>query len=372
MGEAAQYRRLVVKLGTSVLTGGTTHLNPRRMLEIVRQVAELHEQGVEVAVVTSGAVAAGRDHLGNPELGRFLPARQMLAAVGQPRLMHTYADLFAIFGLHVAQVLLTRADLLNRHRYLNARDTLNALLEHRVIPIVNENDTVATDEIKVGDNDNLSALVANLIDADLLVLLTDQPGLFTTDPRSDPGAKLIPAVEQIDEQVWEIAGGSGTTLGTGGMRTKIQAAQLATRSGAAVIIAQGSRPGILLDLVGPQGRQLGTWFHPTSTHVESFKRWILSERPQGVIRIDHGAERKLRQGIVSLLPVGMVGVEGDFERGVVVSVVGPQGSEVARGLVKYSAPDLVQLCGVRSDQIAARLGYTYGDEVIRREQLILV
>jgi glutamate 5-kinase len=263
-------QRLVVKLGTSVITAGTAHPNPRRLLEIIRQVAVLHERGAEIAVVTSGAVAAGRDVLGNPDLGKNIPAKQMLAAIGQPRLMNTYADLFAIFNVHVAQVLLTRADLLNRHRYLNARDTLNALLEHRVIPVINENDTVATEEIRVGDNDNLSALVANLIDADLLVLLTDQPGLFSTDPRTDPDAKLIPVVEQIDDSVWEIAGGSGTMLGTGGMRTKIQAAQLATRSGTTVVIAQGSRPDVLLDLTGKRSADVGTWFQPSSTRVESF------------------------------------------------------------------------------------------------------
>jgi glutamate 5-kinase len=372
MNSPAPYQRLVVKLGTSVITGGTAHINPRRLLEIVRQVAVLHERGAEIAIVTSGAVAAGRDVLGNPDLGKNIPAKQMLAAIGQPRLMNTYADLFAIFGVQVAQVLLTRADLLNRHRYLNARDTLNALLEHRVIPIINENDTVATEEIRVGDNDNLSALVANLIDADLLVLLTDQPGLFSTDPRGDPDAKLIPLVEQINEAVWESAGGSGTLLGTGGMRTKIQAAQLATRSGTAVVIAQGSRPDVLIELTGEYASSTGTWFQPTSTHVESFKRWLLSERPQGTIHIDAGAVRSLRKERTSLLPVGVTGVEGDFERGMVISVVGPDSGEVARGMTHYSAADLGQISGVRSDQITARLGYTYGEEVIRRGYLVIV
>lgn len=366
------YHRLVVKLGTSITTGGTPHLSPRRMLEVVRQIAALHERGMEVAIVTSGAVAAGRDVLGDPDLGRNIPAKQMLAAIGQPRLMHVYTDLFAIFGVQVAQVLLTRADLLNRHRYLNARDTFNALLEQHVIPVINENDTVATEEIKVGDNDNLSALVANVIDADLLVLLTDQPGLFTTDPRSNPDAQLIPVVEHIDENVWGIAGGSGTGLGTGGMRTKIQAAQLATRSGTTVVIAQGSRPDILLDLVGDRGAELGTWFQPASSHVESFKRWLLSERPQGIVRIDAGAVRSLRKGRASLLPVGAVKAEGDFERGMVVSVIGPEGDEVARGVTHYSADDLTRICGLRSDQIVGRLGYTYGEEVIRREYLVVL
>lgn len=372
MSAPTGYQRLVVKLGTSVTTGGTAHLSPRRLLEIVQQVAALHESGLEIAIVTSGAVAAGRDVLGNPDLGKNIPAKQMLAAIGQPRLMQTYADLFAIFGLHVAQVLLTRADILNRHRYLNARDTFNALLEQRIIPVINENDTVATEEIKVGDNDNLSALVANLIDADLLVLLTDQPGLFTTNPRTDPNARLIPLVETIDDQVWEIAGGAGSMLGTGGMRTKIEAAQLATRSGTTVVIAQGSRPDVLTDLIGANGTQIGTWFQPVSTRVESFKRWLLSERPQGVVHVDGGAAKTLQGKRASLLPVGVTHIEGDFERGMVISVRNPDRGEIARGVTHYSAADLRQICGLRSDQIAARLGYTYGDEVIHRGYLVVL
>ena len=372
MNQPTHYQRLVVKLGTSVTTGGTPHISPRRMLEIIQQIAGLHEHGIEVVIVTSGAVAAGRDVLGDPDLGKNIPAKQMLAAIGQPRLMNIYSDLFAIYGMYTAQVLLTRTDLLNRRRYLNARDTLNTILEQQVIPIINENDTVATEEIRVGDNDNLSALVANLIDADLLILLTDQPGLFTTDPRTNPEAKLIPLIEEINDEVWGIAGGTASTLGTGGMRTKIQAAQLATRSGVAVVIAQGSRPNVLIDIVGEQSAEIGTWFQPISTHVESFKRWLLSERPQGVVHVDAGAARSLRKSRSSLLPVGMTGVEGDFERGMVVSVAGPDGAEVAIGMVHYSAADLAQICGLHSDQIAARLGYTYGEEAIRRDYLIVI
>ncbi len=367
-----QFRRLVIKLGTSVLTAGALHLSHRRLLEIVQQIAQLHEAGADTAVVTSGAIAAGRARLRNPDLGRNIPAKQMLAAVGQPHLMQLYSDLFGIYGLDVAQVLLTRSDFLNRQRYLNARDTLNALLEHRLIPVINENDTVATDEIKVGDNDNLSALVANLIDADLLILLTDQPGLFTTDPRLDPDARLIPMVERIDESVWQSAGGAASDLGTGGMRTKIQAAELATRSGTTVVIAPGSRPGVLLELVNAAGRQIGTWFQPATTHMESFKRWLLSERSQGAVRIDEGAVAKLRRGGASLLPVGMLEVIGEFERGVVISVCGPDGTEIARGLTNYAASDLRHLSGAHSDEITARLGYTYGDEVIHRGYLVIL
>lgn len=366
------FKRLVVKVGTSVLTAGTPHLSPRRMLGIVQQIAELHERGMEIVLVTSGAIAAGREVLGNPDLGRNIPAKQMLAAVGQPRLMHTYSDLFTVFGLNVAQVLLTASDFRNRQRYLNARDTLLALLQQRVVPIVNENDTTATEEIKLGDNDNLSALVANLIDADLLILLTDQPGLFTTDPRSDPHARLINAIEQIDESLWASAGGSGTELGTGGMVTKLQAARLATRSGTVVVIAQGTRPNVLLDLVGPAGREIGTWFQAQGTHMDSRKRWILSEQPQGSVHVDAGAAATLRRGGASLLPVGVVAVEGQFERGVVISVMGPEGQEVARGVAAYSAADIARLLGAHSHEIVARLGYTYGDEIIHRDHLVLL
>jgi glutamate 5-kinase len=365
-------KRMVVKIGTSVLTAGTSHINPRRVLELVRQVAHLREGGIEVILVSSGAMAAGQEQLANPNLGRNIPAKQMLSAVGQPRLMHTYADIFALFNTHVAQVLLTASDFRHRRRYLNARDTFEALLEYGVVPITNENDTVSTREIRLGDNDNLSALVANLVDADLLVLLTDQPGLFHTDPRSDPNARLINSVEHIDEDLWEIAGGAGSSLGTGGMLTKVQAAQLATRSGTAVVIAQGSRPDVLLELVSPDGHQIGTWFRAATTQLESRKRWILSEPPQGTLRVDEGAARILHGGGASLLPVGVVSVEGEFERGVVVGVVGPDGVEIARGLANYPSEDLTTILGTHSEDIEKRLGYTYGDEVIHRDHMVLV
>lgn len=355
-----------------MLTGGSPQIKPRRLLEIVRQVAVLHEQGIEVILVSSGAVTAGRAQLGFPDLGRNIPAKQMLSAVGQPRLMHTYADLFAIYDIQVAQVLLTRGDFSNRRRYLNARNTLEALIQQRVLAIVNENDTVAAEEIRLGDNDNLSALVANLIDADLLVMLTDQPGLFTSDPRTDPNAELISTVENIDDALLHTASGPGSGQGTGGMVTKLQAAQLATRSGTAVVIAQGSRRDVLLELVEPAGASIGTWFEPTDTHLESRKRWLLSEMPHGALHVDAGAARTLRKGGASLLPAGLVSVEGEFERGVVVKVIAPNGAEIARGLVNYGADALTRLCGVHSSEIASRLGYTAGDEVIHRDHLVLV
>ena len=225
--------RLVVKFGTSTLTAGSPHLSPPRIIDLVRQLAGLRGQGHEVVLVSSGAMAAGRSALNFPDLPKHIPKKQMLAAVGQPRLMALYEQLFSYYAVTVAQILLTRADLADRRRYLNSRNTLNALLTQGVVPIVNENDTVATEEIRVGDNDNLSALVANLVDADQLILLTDQAGLFTADPRRDPGAQLVAEVREpeIPAALWEAAGGSATGLGTGGMVTKLQAADLARRSG---------------------------------------------------------------------------------------------------------------------------------------------
>ena len=371
-GTNTSFKRIVVKLGTSILTGGQKHLSPRRMLEIVQQIAYLHESGYEVVIVSSGAMAAGRGLIGDLELHPYIPAKQMLSAMGQPRIMHIYSDLFAIYNIHVAQVLLTRSDLSHRQRYLNSRDTLDALIMHGIVPIINENDTIATEEIRLGDNDNLSAHVANLIDADLLVLLTDQPGLFDHDPRTTPEARLIPKVEEINDAVFDLAGGAGSQQGTGGMVTKLQAAQLATRSGTTVVIAPGAKPNVLIDLVGSQSDQIGTWFQPTASHLESFRRWILSEKTQGTIRIDEGAVKTLRKKKVSLLPIGVTHVQGEFERGVIISITGPNGEEIARGLTDYSASALREIAGKHSQVIEETLGYTYGDQVMRRDRLVLV
>ncbi|MEK7326320.1 MAG: glutamate 5-kinase, partial [Chloroflexota bacterium] len=294
--------RLVVKLGTSTLTAGTPRLSPPQLVELARQMAQLRSAGREIIIVSSGAIAAGRAALNFPQLPKDIPAKQMLSAVGQPRLMALYQQLFGLYDVTVAQVLLTRADLADRRRYLNSRNTLAALLAQNVLPIVNENDTVATEEIRVGDNDNLSALVANLVDADLLILLTDQPGLFTADPRRDPTAQLVADVSDSDipASLWEAAGGTATGLGTGGMITKLQAADLARRSGTTVVIARGSDPNVLTRIVA--GDSIGTRFQPTVTAVESRKRYILAgARPLACLKVDDGAARALRQG-GSLLP----------------------------------------------------------------------
>lgn len=255
---ADSHAPIIVKLGTSVLTDGTRHIARRRMLEIVRQVAHLHDQGRAIALVSSGAIAAGREALAYPDLDPSLPRKQMLAAVGQGRLIQIYSELFGIFGITVGQVLLTRSDLNNPVGRANARNTLNTLFAYRVVPIINENDTVATEEIQVGDNDNLSALVADLVDAALLILLTDQRGLFEADPRTHPEAALIPFVAYIDESVWARAGGTSSGLGTGGMITKLQAAQFATGRGTPTVIADGRLPDVIVRAA--QGESVGTTF----------------------------------------------------------------------------------------------------------------
>lgn len=314
----------------------------------------------------------GRERLGFPRLPKDIPAKQMLAAVGQPRLMAMYEKIFGLYGLTSAQVLLTRAELSSRLSYLNARNTLIALVGEKVVPVVNENDTVATDEIRVGDNDNLSALVSNLVDADLLIFLTDQPGLHTSDPRIDPKAELVREVvtREIPSDLWAAAGDSDSELGTGGMVTKLQAADLARRSGAACIIASGNERDVLLRIA--EGEKPGTYFKPVATSMESRKRYILSARQApGLLQVDDGAFRALHRG-GSLLAVGLVAVEGDFERGDTVRIVKADGTEIARGIVNYCRRDLNRIAGRSSDEIESILGYHFGDAVIHRNDMVLL
>lgn len=363
-------KRIVVKLGTSTLTNGTSKLHHQRILELVQQMAALHQAGHEVILVSSGAQAAGRELLNFPELGRSLPARQMLASVGQGRIMHLYSELFDIFEIVVGQVLLTRDDLSHRKRYLNARDTLLMLLEKRIIPIINENDTVATNEIRVGDNDNLSALVASALEANLLIILTDQPGIFTADPRSDENAQLIKQIDHIDSEMYALAGGVGSTLGTGGMVTKIEAAHVASRSGVTTIIAHGRETDVIKRIVN--GEELGTRIEPVTDLPESRKRWLLTDRIQGSIFVDAGAAKVLRKNGASLLPVGITRINGDFERGATLAIYSPDDVEIAHGLSNYNSSELNQLLGVKSTQISEILGYSYGDYVIHRNNLVLL
>jgi glutamate 5-kinase len=366
------FQRIVVKLGTSTLTAGTNRLSPPHLVDLVRQISWLQASGKEMMVVSSGAIAVGRERLNYPQLPKDIPAKQMLAAVGQPHLMALYEQLFGLYGVIVAQILLTRTDLSDRRRYLNSRNTLTALIAQGAVPIINENDTVATEEIRVGDNDNLSAFVANLVEADLLILLTDQPGLLTSDPRRNPEAKLIKVVgeAEIPENLWQAAGGTSTGLGTGGMVTKLQAAGLARRSGTTVVIARGQEPDVLIRLA--QGEELGTRFLPVTSFVEGRKRYLLAGRSAvGKLKVDDGAVQALHHGS-SLLPVGLTEVEGQFERGDSLSVVDSTGREIARGLVNYSSTDLKRIRGQRSDGIEEILGYVYGDEVIHRDNLVLL
>jgi len=365
-------RRIVIKLGTSTLTAGTRKLNLPQITALARQVADILARGGKAALVSSGAIAVGRDYLGSPALPKTIPGKQMLAAIGQPRLMNVYEQLFGIYGLKVAQVLLTREDISDRKRYLNARNTQDALLDQGVIPIINENDTVAVDEIRIGDNDNLSALVANLIEADLLVILTDQAGLFNANPAQHKNARLIGEIHgpEIPAEIWHAAGGTQNGLGTGGMFTKLQAAEVARRSGADVVIAKGSEPEILRRLL--EGEAVGTRIYALVDKLEGRKRFMLAGAvPRAGIRIDEGAASALRAG-GSLLPVGVKEVYGKFERGDIVRVKNMEGKDRALGLVNYSSEDVRKIQGRRSGEIENLLGYAFGDEVIHHNNMTLM
>ncbi|WP_318502186.1 glutamate 5-kinase [Photobacterium leiognathi] len=371
LAASAASQTIVVKLGTSVLTGGTLKLDRAHMVELVRQCAMLRRLGHKVIIVTSGAIAAGREHLGYPELPKTMASKQLLAAVGQGRLIQEWETLFGIYGINIGQMLLTRADLNDRERYLNARDMIVALLDNGIVPVVNENDAVATTEIKVGDNDNLSALVGILGGADKLLLMTDQPGLFTADPRSNPDAELIREVHTIDETLRKLAGGSVGGLGTGGMATKLQAADVARRAGIEVIIAAGRRPDVIIELA--EGKSVGTRFLPLESPLESRKRWILAgPPPAGDIVIDDGAVTAVQQRGSSLLAKGITMVKGDFERGEVVRIFDKDNNLLARGICRYSSVDMAKIAGKHSQEIHQVLGYEYGHVAIHRDDMVVI
>lgn len=360
--------RVVVKLGTSVLTAGTDRLHRPRLVELIRAVAATREGGHEVILVSSGAVLAGWEALGFPPRDRTLAEKQLLAAVGQSRLMHLYAVMAELYSLNVAQVLLTADDFRDRTRYLNARTTLEGCLRRGVLPIINENDAVATSQIRVGDNDTLSAFVANLAEADLLVILTDAPGLFTADPRVDPSATLIPVVERVTPEVWARAGSAGSHRGTGGMHTKIQAAEIATRAGTPLVIAPGDAPEQLPRIVN--GEAIGTRFLANGTRLEARKRWILAEIAAGSVELDEGASRAILDRGSSLLPAGIRAVHGRFERGHTIRILDSGGQEIARGLSRYRSQDLSVIAGHHSREIEGLLGFDYGPEVVHRDDLV--
>ncbi len=368
------YRRIVVKFGTSLLTAGTSKLNHEKMDDLVNQITCLHERGAEIIVVTSGAIAAGREKLGLPRKIKGIPYKQVLASVGQGRLMNLYERLFEQHGITVAQALLTRADLLDRHGYLNTRNTLLALMEMGVVCIVNENDVVAVDEIreaKFGDNDNLSAMVANLVDANLLMIMTDIDGLYTADPNKDQDAKLIPIVEKIDASIEGLVSGSTSGLGTGGMVTKIEAAKMATACGVTVVIANGRLPGILVKLA--EGQSIGTSFIPFTTQLGSRERWMVSGlRTRGTLVVDSGAALALKRQKRSLLAAGIKEVEGNFHRGDIVNILDPEGTRLGCGITNYDSEELIEIKGIHSDKISSRLGHDYGSEVIHRNNLVIL
>ena len=370
-----KYRRIVAKFGTNVLTAGTDSLNTELMASLVAQVADLHKRGAEVLVVTSGAIAAGRHRLSlhGKKDRKDIPFRQVLAAVGQSDLMHTYQGLFGAHDITVAQTLLTKSDLADRLGYLNARNALLAMLDMRVVPVINENDVVASDEIegaKIGDNDNLSALVSNLVDADMLALLTDIGGLYTADPRTDSDATLVERVDRIDASIEALAGGTQSERSTGGMATKIQAAKLAVGGGTDMYIVAGKEPDVITRLA--EGESLGTYFPATGDRMESRKRWMLAGLSvKGTIVVDEGAAKVLRGGKSSLLPAGVREVSGAFMRGDHVAIAGPDG-RIAVGIANYDANEITQIKGVRSDKIEGVLGHHYGPEVVHRDNLVLL
>jgi len=368
------YRRIVAKFGTSLLTSRTDHLDLQVMSSLVTQIAGLHRQGKEVVVISSGAIAAGKHKLKEVPERKNIPFKQVLASVGQSHLMYTYEQLFSKHDITVAQALLTKNDLCDRSGYLNTRNTLLALIELGIICVVNENDVVAIDEIeglKFGDNDNLSAMVANLVDADLLALLTDIGGLYTADPHYNPEAQLICRVEKIDAEIEHIASDTVSRQGIGGMTTKIEAARLATCSGVNVVIADGREPEILMRI--SQGEDIGTFFPAQVNKMESKKRWMLSGlASKGKVTVDKGAALALMKHNKSLLPAGVMKAEGKFQRGDIVDILDELGKHIGCGISNYSSSDLVIIAGKHSDKIGSLLGYGYGDEAIHRNNMVIV
>ncbi len=361
-------KRIVIKIGSSTLTYQNTKLNFDRIDLLIRQIADLKNQGKEIVLVSSGAVAAGQGKLDLANRPQTIPQKQALAAVGQGLLINVYQKFFSEYGHKVAQVLFTGQDLTVRKRYLNSRNTLNQLLDYGVIPIINENDTVVVEEIKFGDNDTLSAMVSGLIEADLLVILSDIDGLYTADPRVDSSASLIKRVDDITEEIEELAGGEGSERGTGGMRTKITAAQVGTKAGIPVIIANGSSDRILTRI--NEGEELGTLFLPEEG-LGSRERWIAFNLDvEGRLIVDSGAVNAILKSGSSLLPCGIIETEGEFMAGAVVDVVNKEEKRLARGLVNYSQEEVEKIKGLHSNQIKKQLGYHDYDEVIHRNNLV--
>ncbi|MDE2477508.1 MAG: glutamate 5-kinase [Betaproteobacteria bacterium] len=365
-----QARRLVVKVGSSLVTDEGRGIDHAAVARWVEQIAGLHALGKEVILVSSGAIAEGMKRLGWSRRPSEIPQLQAAAAVGQMGLAQAYETAFSARGRHCAQILLTHADLANRRRYLNARSALLTLLAHQVVPVINENDTVVTDEIKVGDNDTLGALVTNLVEADALIILTDQSGLYSADPRKDPGATLVRDARADDPALAAMAGGAGSAIGKGGMLTKVLAAQRAARSGAHTVIASGREPRVLLRLA--EGEAIGSCLHAGAGKLAARKQWMADHlQVSGRVTVDDGAARRLREGGASLLPVGVVEVAGEFERGDVIAVLDQQGAEIARGLSNYAAAEARLIRRAPTAQIVSILGFIEQPELIHRDNLVL-
>lgn len=363
--------RIVVKVGSSLVTNEGKGLDQSAIANWAEQFAQLRAMGKEVLMVSSGAIAEGMKRLGWSKRPTHMHELQAAAAVGQMGLAQVYETSFRKYAIQTAQVLLTHADLTDRARYLNARSTLRTLLELGVVPIINENDTVVTDEIKFGDNDTLGALVVNLMDADLLIILTDQQGLFNTDPRKDPTAKLINLANAGDPALENMAGGTGTLYGRGGMISKVLAAKRAASSGACTLIASGREPQILLRLA--QGESIGTWLQAPTPKLSARKQWMADHlQMRGKLILDAGAVRALQKDGKSLLPIGVIKVEGDFSRGEVVSCSSCEGVEIARGLTNYSASEARLIARKSSSQIKEILGFVEEAELIHRDNLVLI
>ncbi len=363
-------RRLVVKVGSALVTNNGQGLAQDFIADCARQIATLHEEGRQVLLVSSGAIAAGMQRLGWKTRPHAMHDLQAAAAVGQMGLAQAYETTFGQHGLKAAQILLTHEDLADRSRYLNARSTLHALLGYGVVPIINENDTVVTDEIKFGDNDTLGALVANLIEADALVILTDQPGLYTADPRQNPSATLIAEGRADDRSYEAMAGGAGSGISKGGMITKVRAAQRAARSGAHTLIVSGREPESLLRAA--HGEQIGTLLFASASPLAARKQWLADHlQLAGSLILDAGAVKALKAGR-SLLPVGVAAVEGDFERGAAVACRTPDGQEVARGLINYSSSEARRIARHSTREIEELLGYLEEEELIHRDNLVLL
>jgi glutamate 5-kinase len=362
---------VVVKVGTNVLTNASGTLDPDQVRSLADQLQRIRQTGRKVALVSSGAVGAGVGRLGIGSRPSDLRHLQACAAVGQCYLMRAYEECLAGHGTPTAQILLTASDFDNRARYLNARNTILTLFEYGCLPIINENDTVSVAEIRFGDNDHLAALVTNLLQAPLLILLTVVDGLFATDPANDPNAALIPTVPHIDSAVTDLAGASKSALGTGGMRSKLRAARLATAAGESVIMASGTTPGILDRIFAAE--PVGTLFLPHGGSMSAWKRWLgFTARPKGKLVVDAGARKAVQHQGRSLLSIGVVQVVGAFGKGDVISLCDDEGTEFARGLTNYSSADAVRICGLRTEQIGAVLGRIPYEEMVHRDNLVVI